>query len=155
MYERSCGNVKVELDLFNYPKKADLKGVAGVDTSNLASKSDLASLKAEVDEIDIEELQTSLADLSKLSNIVDNDVVKKTVCDEIVTKVNAIDTSRFVLKTQYNTDKSGLENKIDVADKQIIMLRSLRLKVKYLVLLAYLLLLLLIQFKIRCLTLVT
>ena len=143
------------MDLFNYPTKADLKGVAGVDTSNLASKSDLASLKVEVDEIDIEELKTSLADLSKLSNIVDNDVVKKAVCDEIVTKVNAIDTSRFVLKTQYNTDKSGLENKIDVADKQIIMLRSLRLKVKYLVLLAYLLLLLLIQFKIRCLTLVT
>ena len=143
------------MDLFNYPTKADLKGVAGVDTSNLASKSDLASLKVEVDEIDIEELKTSLADLSKLSNIVDNDVVKKAVCDEIVTKVNAIDTSRFVLKTQYNTDKSGLENKIDVADKQIIMLRSLTLKVKYLVLLAYLLQLLLIQFKIRCLTFVT
>ena len=124
------------MDLFNYLTKADLKGVEGVDTSNLASKSDLASLKAEVDEIDIEELKTSLADLSKLSNIVDNDVVKKTVCDEIVTKVNAIDTSRFVVKTQYNTDKSGLENKTDVADKQIIMLRSLRLKVKYLVLLA-------------------
>ena len=53
-----------------------------------------------------------LTDLSKLSNVVKNDVVKKDVYDKLVTKVNAIDTSRFVLKTKYDTDKSELENKI-------------------------------------------
>ena len=53
-------------------------------------------------------------DLSKLNNVVNNDAVKKkkkTVYDKLVTKVNTINTSGFVLKTQYNTDKSGLEKK--------------------------------------------
>ena len=46
--------MKVELDLYNYAAKVDLKGATGVDTSNLAAKSDLASLKAELDKIDID-----------------------------------------------------------------------------------------------------
>ena len=82
-----------------------------------------------------------------LSNIVNNDVAKKAVFDKVVTKVNTIDTNEFVLKTQYNSDKSGFQKKIDDAfkkipdasgfgKKNIIILRSLRLKVKYLVLLA-------------------
>ena len=52
------------------------------------------------------------ADLSKLSNVVKNDVVKKTVYDKLVAKVNNIDTSDFVLKIKYNSDKTELENKI-------------------------------------------
>ena len=51
-------------------------------------------------------------DLSKLSDVVKNDVVKKTEYDKLVAKVNSIDTSGFVLKTKYDTDKSELENKI-------------------------------------------
>ena len=51
-------------------------------------------------------------DLSKLSDVVKNDVVKKTVYDKLVAKVNNIDTSDFVLKTKYKTDKTELENKI-------------------------------------------
>ena len=51
-------------------------------------------------------------DLSKLSNVIKNDVVKKTVYDKLVVKVNSIDISRFVLKTKYDTDKTELENKI-------------------------------------------
>ena len=51
-------------------------------------------------------------DLSKLSDVVKNYVVKKHVCDKLVTKVNNINTSGFVLKTKYDTDKSELENKI-------------------------------------------
>ena len=50
--------------------------------------------------------------LSKLSHLVKNDVVKKDVYDKLVTKVNNIDTSGFVLKTKYDADKSELENKI-------------------------------------------
>ena len=75
----------------------------------LASKSDLFSLKAEVDKIDAGKLKTVLVELSKLSNLVDNDVVKKTMHDILIAKVNNINTSRFVLKTKYNTDKSDLK----------------------------------------------
>ena len=50
--------------------------------------------------------------MSKLSNVFKNDVVKKTVYDKLVAKVNNIDTSDFVLKTKYNTGKTELENKI-------------------------------------------
>ena len=69
--------MKVELDFSNYVTKADLKRVTAVDTSNLAAKSDLASLKVEIDEIDTRKLKNVPADLSKLSNVVNNDVVKK------------------------------------------------------------------------------
>ena len=65
-------------------------------------------------------------DLSKLSGVVKNDVVKKTVYGKLVAKVNAIDTSDFVLKTKYDTDKSGLENKIpdisDLVKKNVIII---------------------------------
>ena len=83
-----------------------------VDTSCFALKSNLASLKTEVDKLDINKLVPVPVDLSKLSDVVKNDVVKKTVYDKLVAKVNSIDTSGFVLKTKYDTDKSELENKI-------------------------------------------
>ena len=77
----------------------------------------MAGLKTEVDKLDIGKLAPVPVDLSKLSDVVKNDVVKKTVYDKLVAKVNNIDTSGFVLKTKYDTDKSELENKIpDVAD---------------------------------------
>ena len=53
-------------------------------------------------------------DLSKLSDLVKNDVVKKTVYDNLISRVKSIDTSALVLKTNYNTDKSEIENKIPV-----------------------------------------
>ena len=49
--------------------------------------------------------------MSKLNNVVKNDVVRKDVYDKLVTKVNKINTSDFVLKTDYDTDESELENK--------------------------------------------
>ena len=68
--------------------------------------------------------------LSKLSDVVKNDVVKKDVYDKLVAKVNNIDTSDFVLKTNYQTDKTELEKKIpdtsDLVKKQITILKSLR-----------------------------
>ena len=51
-------------------------------------------------------------DLSKLSNVVKNEVVKKTEYNKLVTKVNNIDASDFVLKTKYSTDKTEFKNKI-------------------------------------------
>ena len=86
-----------------------MKNTTGVDTSKLASKSDLFSLTAEVDKIDVGRLKTVLVELSKLSNLVDNDVVEKTMHDKLIAKVNNINTSRFVLKTKDNTDKSDLK----------------------------------------------
>ena len=72
----------------------------------------MANLKTEIDKLDIEKLVPASVDLSKLSDVVKNDVVKKDVFDKLVSKVNSIDTSGFVLKTKYDTDKSELENKI-------------------------------------------
>ena len=72
----------------------------------------MANLKTEVDKLDIDKLAPVPTDLSKLSNVVKNDVVKKTVYNKLVAKVNAINTSDFVLKIKYNADKIELEKKI-------------------------------------------
>ena len=106
--------INVKIDLSNYATKADIKNISHVDTSSFALKTNLANLKTEVDKLDIDKLVPVPVDLSKLSDVVKNDVVKKDVYDKLVTKVNNIDTSGFVLKTNYDTDKSELENKIPV-----------------------------------------
>ena len=82
----------------DYATKADIKNISHIDTSSFALKSNLASLKTEVDKLDINKLVPVPVDLSKLSDVVKNDVVKKTVYDQLVAKVNSIDTSAFVLK---------------------------------------------------------
>ena len=61
----------------NYATKTDIKNILNVDTSSFALKSNLASLKVEVDKLDIDKLVPVPVDLSKLSDIVKNDVVKK------------------------------------------------------------------------------
>ena len=96
----------------NYATKTELKNVTHVDTSSFALKTNLANLKTEVDKSYINKLAPVPVDLSKLSDVVKNDVVKKFVYDKLVAKVNNIDTSDFVLKTKYNTDKTELEKKI-------------------------------------------
>ena len=112
------GNINIKVDLSNYATKADIKNITHVDTSRFALKTNLASLKTKVDKLDIDKLAPVPVDLSKLSDVVKNDVVKKDVYDKLVTKVNNIDTSGFVLKTKYDTDKSELENKIlDKSDR--------------------------------------
>ena len=112
------GNITVKVYPSNYAKKTDLKNVTHVDTLSFALKANLASLKTEVDKLDIEKLVPVSVDLSKLSDVVKNDVVKKTFYDKLVAKVNNIDTDEFVLKTKYQTDKAELEKKIlDVTDR--------------------------------------
>ena len=69
----SGGKVKVELDLSNYATKADLKNATRVDISILALKLNLKNLKAKIAIIDVDKLKTVPKDLSKLSNVVDND----------------------------------------------------------------------------------
>ena len=111
-YEPFGGDINVKVDLSNYATKAHVKNITHVDTSSFVLKTNLANLKTEVDKLDIDKLATVPVDLSKLSNVVKNDVVKKTVYDKLVAKVNNIDTSDFVLKTNFNTKLTGLENKI-------------------------------------------
>ena len=104
-------NFNVKVDLSNYATKIDLKNITHLDASDFPLKTNLASLKTEVDKLDIDKLAPVPADLSKLSDVVKNDVVKK-LYDKLVTKVNNIYASDFVLKTKYETDKAELEKKI-------------------------------------------
>ena len=73
----SSNNIKVELDLTNYATKTVLKNITHVDVSSFASKTNLAALKTEVDKIDADKLKTVPVDLAKLTNAVENDLVKK------------------------------------------------------------------------------
>ena len=119
-YRSSGGNIKVELDLSSYATKTDFKNVKHVDVSSFASKTNLASSKIEVDKIDVDKLKTVPADLAKLSVVVkNNDVFKKTEYKKLVTKIDNIATTGFVLKTNYETDKSDLQKKISNAEKKI------------------------------------
>ena len=68
-----------------------------VDTSSLALKTNLASLKTEVDKLDIDKLEQVPVNLSKLSDVIKNDAVKKDMYDKLVAKVSNIDTNGFVL----------------------------------------------------------
>ena len=75
-YEPFGGNINVKVDLSNYATKADIKNISHVDTSSFALKTNLANLKTEVDKLDIDKLVPVPVDLSKLSDVVKNDVVK-------------------------------------------------------------------------------
>ena len=77
-YRSHGGHIKVELDLSSYATKTDLKNVAHRDVSSFVLKTNLSSLKAEVDKIDILKLTTLSADLAKLTNKVANDLVEET-----------------------------------------------------------------------------
>ena len=90
-----------------------------IDASSFALKSNLASLKTEVDKLDIDKLTPLSNDLAKLSNAVKIYFVKGTEYDKLVKKIDNIDTFGLVLKTTYDTDKSDLEKKISDADQKI------------------------------------
>ena len=76
-YKSSSNNIKVELDLSNYATKNDLKNITHIDVSSFATKTNLAALKTEVDKMDVDKLKTTPTDLGKLTNAVENDLLKK------------------------------------------------------------------------------
>ena len=76
-YEQLGRDINVKIDLSNYATKADIRSITHVDTSSFALKTNLADLKTEVDKLDIDKLVPIPTDLSKLSNVVKNDVIKK------------------------------------------------------------------------------
>ena len=134
----STNNIKVELDLANYATKDDVKNITHVDVSSYATKTNLAALKSEVDKIGKDKLKTKPADLAKLSNVVKDDVVKKSdyntkvtsienqiagvtknTVDNLadITKLKAADTSNFVTRTKFSADANALDDKIDGVEK--------------------------------------
>ena len=134
-YRSSRNNIKVELDLSNYATKDDVKNITHVDVSSYATKTNLASLKSEVDKIDTDKLKAVPADLAKLSNVVKKTdystkvtsieaeiagLTKNTV-DNLadITKLKAIDTNSFVNKTKFSADSNTLDDKIDGVEKWI------------------------------------
>ena len=125
-YSCSGGDIEFELDLSNYATKIDLKNVTHVDVSSFASKTNLASLKTEVDKIDADKLKTVPVDLAKLSDVVKTDGVKKTEYNSLKTKVHSINTTNFVLKRNMK--------KMD----QILKIKSARQTKKYLMLVVWL-----------------
>ena len=82
-YETFGGDINVTVNLSNYVTKTDLINVTQVDTSSFALKANLATLKTEVDKLDIDKLVPVSTDLSKLSNAVKNDAVEKDVYDKL------------------------------------------------------------------------
>ena len=88
-YRSSSNNIKVKLDLTNYATKDDVKNITHVDVSSYPTNTNLASLKTEVDKIGTDKLKTVPTDLAKLSNVVKNDVVKKTDYSTKVTSIEA------------------------------------------------------------------
>ena len=108
-YNNSSKNIKVELDLSNYATKDDVKNITHVDVSSYATKTNLAALKTEVDKIDIDKLKTVPDDLAKLTNVVKNEVVKKT----------DFSADNYVTRTRFSTDTNSLDDKIDKVEKKI------------------------------------
>ena len=129
-YEPFGGDINVKVDLSNYATKKDIKNITHVDTSSFALKTNLANLNTEVDKLDIDKLAPVPVDLSKLSDVVKNDVIKKAEYNKLVNKVNNIDTSRFILKTKYDADKIELEKKIpdtsNLIENQTIILKLVK-----------------------------
>ena len=103
----------------NHATKTDLKYISHIDVSSYALKSNLASLKTEAHKLDINKLTSVPIDLAKLSNVVINDVAKKTEYDKLVNKVNGIDTTNFVSRTKYEKDGSDFKDKISKVEKKI------------------------------------
>ena len=117
-YKSSSNNIKVELDLSNYATKDDVKNITHVDVSSYATKTNLAALKTEVDKIDVDKLKTVPDDLTKLSNVVKNEVVKKT----------DFSADTYVTRSKFSTDTNALDDKIDKVEKSIPDISSLETK---------------------------
>ena len=99
-YEPFGGDINVKIDLSNSATKTDLRNITHADVSSFGTKQKLSALKSEVDKLDIDKLGPVPVDLSKLSDVVKNDVIKKTEYNKLVTKVDNIDTTNFAKKAK-------------------------------------------------------
>ena len=104
--------MKVELDLSNYATKADLEYTAGVDTSKFDKKVDLATLKSNVDKLDIDNLKNLPSNLSNLQNKVDKVDVDKLVPVAVdLSKLSDVVKNDIVIKDVYNAKIKNIEDK--------------------------------------------
>ena len=159
-YNPGNSNVMVELDLKTYATKEELKSITHVDTSSFALKTNLTSLKTEIDKLDIPKLITTPNDLAKLTKQVQEDFLKntdfnslktqvhknetdndnlesiinkndtatKTIINNLKGKVDGIDLTKYVLKSNYDTKIGNLELKIpDI--KELLLVISFNSKV--------------------------
>ena len=135
-YKPFGGDINVKVNLSNYATKTDIKNISHVDTSSIALKSNLASLKTEVDKLDLDKLKNfpiNLSnlknkvdkldvdilvpvpvDLSKLSNVVKNDVIKETAYNAKIKNIEdkILDITNLASKTILNTKVNGVKNGI-------------------------------------------
>ena len=105
--------VKVDLDLSNYATKADLKKETGVDTPKLNKKTELANLKSDVDKLDIDKLKNVLSNLSSFKSKVDKlnlDKLENVPVD--LSKRSDVVLNNVVKKDVYNAEIKNIENKI-------------------------------------------
>ena len=86
-YEPFGRDINVMVDLSNYATKADITNITHIGTSGFALKTNLANLKAEIDNLDIDKLAPVPVDLSKLSDVVKNDVIKKTAYNAKISEI--------------------------------------------------------------------
>ena len=85
-HEPFSGDINIKVDILNYATKVHIKNISHVDTWNFALKTNLDNLKTEADKLHIDKLVPVSVDLSKLSDVVKNDVVKKDAYNKLVTK---------------------------------------------------------------------
>ena len=112
----SKNHIKVQLDLFNYTTKSYFKNAAGINASKYVEKVDLLRLKIKTDKLDIGKLETTSADLSKLENVVKNEVVKETEYNELAKRINAIQTT----DTSILINITGYDTKVGVTEKKYL-----------------------------------
>ena len=112
-------SAKMQLDLTNYATKDGVKNITHVDVSIFASKTNLAALKSEVDKLDTDKLKAVPDDLAELTNVIDNDVVKKTEFYKLKTDVSAINLNDYASKSSVTTLIRDLDDKIIVVKKDV------------------------------------
>ena len=114
-------SIKVKIDLFDYATKA-------VDTLGFVLKTNLTSLKTKVDKLDIDKLKPLPDDVSKLSNVVTNEFVKRTDYNVKITEIeNKIPhINNLSTKTALNTIENKIPNTSSLVKRVIIILKSLK-----------------------------
>ena len=116
-YKTFGRDINVKVDLSNYATKTDLKNVSHVDVSSFELKSNLVSLKTKIDKINAGKLKTVPVDLAKLSNVVRNDLVKKTEYNKLILILQIL-----LKKNKYEKDGTDFEDKINKITKNYLML---------------------------------
>ena len=112
-YELFGGDINVKVDLSNYATKSDIKNISHADTSSFALKSNLASLKIEVDKLDIDKLKSVRTNLSNLKSEIDKlDIGKLETTPVDLSKLSNLLKHDVVKKDAYNANIKNIEDKI-------------------------------------------